>query len=729
MPSDALTRHARPTKARRAGSAIRKFVSRRSLNRPALVPYRIALIWGLLLAVAAPAVSRARDADFPEPEALRSAVAFWMRVYLEVTTSGGLLHDARHLGVVYETIRIDPGGSHRARERQVDARRRHWEAVLRRLGRGDEPVSERERALEQMLEVELGRVPTDRDWREAAQRVRFQLGQRDKFREGLIRAGAYEDEMRAIFRERGMPEDLAYLPHVESSFNVRAYSKYGAAGVWQFMRGTGRRFMTVNYVIDERLDPIRSTHAAARLLAENHRILGTWPLALTAYNHGAGGLARAKRNLGTNDIGEIVFRHQSRSFGFASRNFYAQFLAARRIVRSYESWFGPLERDVPEVIDEVELPYFAQVDDVERYLGVSREVVQDLNPALRPPVFRSGKRLPRGYVLRLPAGTVKGDAQTWLAQIPEAGRHRAQHANTYHVVRRGDTLSSIAGRYRTSIGRLVALNSLPGRHRIYPGQVLQLPEDGTPAAPPARGLVSTAIAAVPEPTPKPTPAPTAPEPAPTEPTTATEPAPTLVAAVSPPAELPVEIAPVEPAPAPMSEVLAAIPEPLLPPESVAVPVEPEPLLTAPAPASPDAASRFRRVDGTRITVDAGETLGHYAEWLEVSASRLRALNKLRPGRSLKLGQSLALDFSRVTPEAFLQRRIEYHKGIEEDFFGSFRVTGTVEHRLRRGESIWVLSHRVYAVPTWLIQRYNPDVDLARVTPGTKLVIPVTEKLG
>jgi membrane-bound lytic murein transglycosylase D len=178
--------------------------------------------------------------------------------------------------------------------------------------------------------------------------------------------------------------------------------------------------------------------------------------------------------------------------------------------------------------------------------------------------------------------------------------------------------------------------------------------------------------------------------------------------------------------------VAVVPEPVAEAlVSSLVPAEPAPqrLATIPAPPSPGAESRFRRVEGTRITVDAGETLGHYAEWLEVTASRLRALNRLPPRRSLRIGQRLALDFSRVTPDEFLQRRIEYHKGIEEDFFGSFRVTGTLEHRMRSGESLWILSHRVYSVPTWLIQRYNPDVDLARLIPGTRLVIPITEKLG
>src|SRR4029453_14806897 len=173
-----------------------------------------------------------------------------------------------------------------------------------------------------LFTVALNRAPTPSDYRDAKDELRFQLGQRDKFRDGLVRSGAYEEQMRAVFRENGLPDGLALLPHVESSFNVRAYSKYGAAGVWQFMRGTGRRFMKVDYVIDERLDPITSTRAAARLLRENYGILGSWPLALTAYNHGAAGMNGAVEKVGTSRIEVIIARYDSPSFGFASRNFY-----------------------------------------------------------------------------------------------------------------------------------------------------------------------------------------------------------------------------------------------------------------------------------------------------------------------------------------------------------------------------------------------------------------------
>ncbi len=632
---------------------------------------RTALLCGVLLCASADVRAEPTADEFPEPEAMRSAVSFWMRVYLEVTTSAGLIHDSRHLGVVYETLRFDTT-SRRGRQRAIDARKRHWRHVLERLAGGAEPGDESERAVRHMLELELGHPPGAADLRAAARRLRFQLGQRDKFREGLIRSGRYEEEMRAVFRDHGLPEDLAYLPHVESSFNVRAYSKYGAAGVWQFMRSTGRRYMKVDYVVDERLDPMRATDAAARLLRDNYQSLDSWPLAITAYNHGAAGMRRAKARLGTDRIDEIVRRYESRSFGFASRNFYAQFLAARRIVRTSESYFGPLERDLPETVDEVELPFYADVEDVEHFLGVAASVVRELNPALRPPVFRAKKRIPQGYVLRLPAGTVGAEPRQWLASIPAVRRHEEQHRSNYHVVQRGDALSTIARRYRTRVSTLVALNNLPSRHRIYPGQVLQLPDGTEGSAPPRRGIVSSARAAAPPPAP------------------------------------------------------VARPEAAKPAAAPTVdPARVRPAGTTPASLGP--ASPFRRVQGDRIVVDADETLGHYAEWLEVPTQRLRDLNGLRYGRALHLGQRLRLDFSRVTAEEFLQRRVEHHKAIEEDFFGSFRVTGTVDHELGRGESLWVLAHRVYSVPAWLIQRYNPGVDLTRLTPGTRLVIPVTER--
>jgi membrane-bound lytic murein transglycosylase D len=709
--------------------------------------------------------SAAPGEPFPEPPALTPAVSFWVRVYTEATTDGGFLHDARLLDVVYEHIRFEGETSPRARERIVERYKSQYREVLEWLARGGEPRDEHERQIVRLFTAALGHAPTSGDFRDAKDELRFQLGQRDKFREGLVRSGAYEQEMRAVFRDQGMPEDLALLPHVESSFNVRAYSKYGAAGIWQFMRGTGRRFMKVDYVIDERLDPITSTRAAARLLRENYAILGSWPLALTAYNHGAGGMARAVKRLGTDRIDEIVENYDGRTFGFASRNFYAQFLAARKVIKSYESYFGPVRRDPPRPVDVVTLPFYADVSDLQAKLGVSSQQIADLNPALRPPVFRSGKRIPRGYALRLPAGSTAGDASRWVASVPKEMRHSDQHASRYYTVRRGDTLSEIASENRTTVAQLLAQNDLGRRQRIYPGQVLQLPDRPGAATKRNAAPVTVAQTAPPEPA-APVPAPPAEEAKPAVPSPAAEVAVATSQSLDntpPQAEPPAPAAEPAPAPAPAAEPIAALEPAGAPPRVADTPsddgteevfssadlADPEPKL-APVPGPPAPASvalaepavtpalvvpaasddpPYLRIKKDRVVVDDDETLGHFADWLEVSPQRLRNLNHLKGRQPIHVGQSLRLDFARVSPEEFQQRRLEYHKGIEEDFFGSYRVTGTVEHSLRSGDTLWVLSHKLYGVPTWLIHRYNPDVDFARLVPGVKLQIPVVEKLS
>ena len=159
------------------------------------------------------------------------------------------------------------------------------------------------------------------------------------------------------------------LPHVESSFNAAAYSKVGAAGLWQFMRSTGRRYMRVDDAVDERLDPYRSTEAAAQLLAYNYRVLGSWPLALTAYNHGAAGMRRAKESVGTDDFVKINRTYNSRTFGFASRNFFPSFLAALTIDENPEKYFGALERRPEQKFREITMPAYVRLATLERALG------------------------------------------------------------------------------------------------------------------------------------------------------------------------------------------------------------------------------------------------------------------------------------------------------------------------------------------------------------------------
>ena len=258
-------------------------------------------------------------------------------------TDQGLLHDDWNLGLVYEVLRFDPADSQRQRGISWSRPRR---ALRRCCAASPASATDNLTAHERRTHA-FGDKPTAAQFRDAIEGIRFQLGQADRFHEGLIRAQAYEADISRILAERGVPPEIGALPHVESSFNPAAYSRVGAAGLWQFMPGTARRYMRVDSVVDQRLDPYSATEAAANLMLYNYRLLGTWPLAVTAYNHGPGGLWRAQDDLGTNDIAVIVKRFQGATFGFASRNFYVAFLAALEVDRNAEKYFGQLTR-LPE---------------------------------------------------------------------------------------------------------------------------------------------------------------------------------------------------------------------------------------------------------------------------------------------------------------------------------------------------------------------------------------------
>ena len=213
--------------------------------------------------VAVSGIAIASDAALPRPAELEPAVHFWIRVYTEITTDAGFIHDQQNLSVVYETLHFDADTGSRERERQVDAEKQRFHDILARLGQGVPPTTDEERRVLALW----GTAGTPTRLAVAADDVRFQLGQADRFKAGLIRAGVWQQNIAQVLAHEGLPPQLAALPHVESSFDPAAYSKVGAAGLWQFMRSTGRRFLHINSAVDERLDPFRETEAAAQLLA------------------------------------------------------------------------------------------------------------------------------------------------------------------------------------------------------------------------------------------------------------------------------------------------------------------------------------------------------------------------------------------------------------------------------------------------------------------------------
>jgi len=184
---------------------------------------------------------------------------------------------------------------------------------------------------------------------------------------------------------------------VESSFNVRARSSVGAVGMWQFMPDTGKKFLRIDDAVDERKDPLASTRAAARLLKENRKLLGNWPLAITAYNHGTEGIFRAIGAVGSQKLEDLIRNYQSPTFGFASKNFYAEFLAAVEIAKNSEAYFPFFRSLRPIPFHEVPINRAVQVQSVLKPAAISQNDFFDWNPALNP----AAKVLPAGYRVKV----------------------------------------------------------------------------------------------------------------------------------------------------------------------------------------------------------------------------------------------------------------------------------------------------------------------------------------
>jgi len=285
----------------------------------------------------------ATSEPFPVYPGIAANVRFWIDVYSKYPTTKGIIHDNSDLNIVYGVIDLLPPEKHGASKenaKRIKIGKEEYRKILEQLSKNSASLNIRAQEIAALFPPNS----SPSTYRKAMQNIRCQIGQKDRFEEGLTRSSPYVSKIKEIFRSNGMPEDLAYLPHVESSFNPKAYSKAGAAGIWQFTRSTGKKFMKVGRGIDERRDPIRSSRAAAQLLEQNYRLLGSWPLAITAYNHGIAGLSKARKSKGSE---EAVFSdYSTRRFKFASRNFYSEFLAARHVANNYAQYFGFTEENL-----------------------------------------------------------------------------------------------------------------------------------------------------------------------------------------------------------------------------------------------------------------------------------------------------------------------------------------------------------------------------------------------
>ncbi|MGH7843822.1 MAG: transglycosylase SLT domain-containing protein [Candidatus Binatia bacterium] len=363
---------------------------------------------------------------FPISEGLEKSVEFWKQIFTVYTTSQVIFFDPLDPARIYKVLEV-----------------------------------QNEKGLRSAIKAEKSRLVAALGLSE--DRIRTQRGIKERFSEGLVRGGRYLNQMQEIFRAQGLPVELTYLPLVESSFNIHARSTAGAVGMWQFIRSTGRRFLRINRHLDERKDPIESTRAAALLLKENYQKLGAWPLAITAYNHGAEGLARGVAEVGSRDLMDLIRNYESRTWGFASKNFYAEFIAAVQVAQNVENYFPGLEAHLPFPMQEIELVKATSINALLKSTGVPRSQFLEWNPALSSRIAI----VPQGYRVKVSAER--------FAPIAPSPSERVEQGMLRHHVRRGETLYQIARRYEASVEEIQQLNGLRKSHLINIGQVLLIP--------------------------------------------------------------------------------------------------------------------------------------------------------------------------------------------------------------------------------------------------------------
>ncbi|MFZ7126047.1 MAG: LysM peptidoglycan-binding domain-containing protein [Desulfobacterales bacterium] len=295
-------------------------------------------------------------------------------------------------------------------------------------------------------------------------------GEKDFFRRSLKRSGRYRAHITAALKEAGLPEELSWLPLIESGFNVKALSSARALGLWQFIPSTGYKFgLKRDRFIDERMDPDKATHAAIAYLKELHQIFGDWTTVLAAYNCGEGRVLRLIRSQNVNyldnfwDLYERLPRETAR--------YVPRFLATLHILDNAEKYGIDLEDTEPAIeYESVLVSKQIHLKDAAAAIGVAESTLKDLNPELRYKVLPDGD-----YQLKIPPQTsdrlLAAIDRMPVSSLPQPAYH-------VHRVRHGETLSTIARKYRTSVSRIMRANNLRNSNHIVAGRKLKVPTSG-----------------------------------------------------------------------------------------------------------------------------------------------------------------------------------------------------------------------------------------------------------
>lgn len=418
---------------------------------------------------------------FHRPEVLKGNIKFWRRVFGEYSEHQSVVHDIRKPERIYTVLDFrDQVGAlpkpqlSRLKNEQEESTKAQMAIALRQtaaLVATPDAMNSEQRRLAALFSGDEAALY------DAANNIRAQRGLQERTREAISISGQYLPEMERIFADAGLPRLLTRLPIVESSFNINAYSKVAAAGLWQFMPASARMYMRHNAIADERRDPWTSTRAAAGHLKDDYDHLGSWPLALTAYNYGRGGVARALKESNSTTLDEMLVRFNGPRFGFASRNFYAEFLAATDVERDYRKYFGEVQRKAPVRFETVTVQHYTPYRTLVNTTGLDEETFRQLNPSYHAPVIAGRLYVPAGDRIRVPVGKAAAFNVAY-AQLRDGQVFSKQRQTQFsYKVKKGESLSAIAKRYGVSESTLRSMNGLK-KGKLRAGKTIRIPNNG-----------------------------------------------------------------------------------------------------------------------------------------------------------------------------------------------------------------------------------------------------------
>jgi membrane-bound lytic murein transglycosylase D len=433
----------------------------------------VALLSLILLASTA-----ARADEFTRVPALESNVAFWKKVYIEWGLNQIAFHDEEDLGLIYRVIAVPARGAKNAagvtRGEAIKRGQSEVESALKSLAKKNPKSADGLAGVEREVYLNIKDHPRADKYNRLA-KVRVQNGLRERFVQGFGNSGLYDKFIRAELKENGLPEELIGIAFVESLFYVGAKSKVGAAGVWQFMSYTGKEYMQLNGVVDERWDPILATEAACKYLKQAKKELGTWPLAITSYNYGRAGMRGLADGAGSRDFGTILAVSKNKRFGFAARNYYASFLAVHDIITNPDRYLKGVARKPAWSYDVIRLPFPVFATQIEATGVFGGSTLDSLNPALTSEAEAGKVPLSHGMSLRVPKG--KGaELIAKLSALPERERNRALVATKgVHTCNGKQTVTEIAKKYGLPAEQLTVATGLTSADVPKKGERLPIP--------------------------------------------------------------------------------------------------------------------------------------------------------------------------------------------------------------------------------------------------------------